>query len=762
MTDANADPSALPASGTVARVLVDATGTLQTYTSAPTGIPRLEEAIVRAALADPDPAVAVVRFDRRRRKLRSLTSFEQRMLAAADGDIKGGRPIEKFSTILRQIGRNPTISRDADRHFADLATNSRRRGLRYAAAKLFFRSYRLLQLALLHLRTIGAADEAREIDGNGGVVLLSNAVLLGSRLSRALSVASHRAFICHDLIPIAHPEFAIDPDHASRFADNIEQILRAGCEVLCTSAASQAMLSGFMRTARIPDVPVSRFPMPSILRERTPDAFSTPSPEPFAIYCSTIEARKNHLLLARVWHRAIKEGVTFPRLVCVGKWGWGTDDLAAYLSAHPELRARIDFTGPIGDAELVEYYRRALFGVVPSHLEGWGYGASECMDFGLPVLVSTTPALREATGGLVPAIDPDDEDRWYAEIKRITEDGRWRAELRRTIVERHRATPTAASWMRIKQALLSPPRPHQQEASTGAPSGPPLSVVVTTRDPWRDVLPGLKRLPSSVRELGGELILISGAEGGEDFAGTIDGVRVHRMPGASIFQCRAAAPSLASSDIVALTEDHCVHGDDWCARIIENFANDPSLVLLGGAVENGSTKRIEDLMNFWTTFAPFSPGQVTARHPCVAHYAIRKSAMRMPLKPGELESTIIQTFEKIPGAVFVDPGLRVLHVQSHGFWNTFAVHYHNGRATAGFSARRRGNRNLSLLKSLRWTWSDTRAHLRRSGAAFMVGTKSATKTAGYLLLILPLVTAHAIGEFVGYRRGAGSSAERLV
>lgn len=293
--------------------------------------------------------------------------------------------------------------------------------------------------------------------------------------------------------------------------------------------------------------------------------------------------------------------------------------------------------------------------------------------------------------------------------------------------------------------------------STASPS---LSVVISTRDRVSEILSNIDGLKRQVAAVGGELIVVSGAPDDDDT--TPADVRVRRLPEASVFDCRAAGVSLAAADIVALTEDHCVHPDDWCARILEDFARNRDLVLLGGAVANGSTARLEDRMNYWMTFATFAPGQVTARHPCIAQFAVRKSALELPLQPGALESAVIQKFQKRPGAILVDPKLEVRHDQSHGFWNTFAVHFHNGRATGGLSSRRPGGRNLSVFQSLGWAWSDSRAHLRRTAAAFRAGGKSRLATAGYLLLILPLVIAHGVGELVGYRTGPGKSAERLV
>jgi glycosyltransferase involved in cell wall biosynthesis len=179
----------------------------------------------------------------------------------------------------------------------------------------------------------------------------------------------------------------------------------------------------------------------------------SPFGEPFVLYCSTIEARKNHILLARVWQRALEDGVKLPILICVGKWGWAVDDLTGYLAEHPALSSSIIFTGPVSDAQLIRYYQNALFGVMPSRIEGWGYGASECLDFGIPVIVSTAASLLEATRGLMPAIDPDDLPGWYEEIRRWSEDESQRSLYRQQIADRYRPTSTAASWAQIKAEL---------------------------------------------------------------------------------------------------------------------------------------------------------------------------------------------------------------------------------------------------------------------------------------------------------------------
>ena len=282
---------------------------------------------------------------------------------------------------------------------------------------------------------------------------------------------------------------------------------------------------------------------------------------------------------------------------------------------------------------------------------------------------------------------------------------------------------------------------------------------MSTGSPVEHIVSKSQALIAQVNAVRGELLVISGAAGFPHR--TLSGVRGFHFPGASVFECRAFAPSLAASDIIALTEDHCTPSGDWCARILNHFEGRPELVLLGGAVVNGSNNRIEDIMNYWMTFATYAPGQVTARAPCIAQYAFRKSAIATNLRPGDLESQVISDFAKVPGAICVDPEMQVTHVQSHGFWGTVAAHYHNGRACAGlFPAPKAGH--ITAHRALSWTYTQLKGHLRHTGRAFAAGKNSVIVRAGYLVLIMPLIFAHGFGQVMGYLKGPGKSPSRVA
>lgn len=287
---------------------------------------------------------------------------------------------------------------------------------------------------------------------------------------------------------------------------------------------------------------------------------------------------------------------------------------------------------------------------------------------------------------------------------------------------------------------------------------PTISVVVSTRHAPAVTLDCIGSLAAQVAAVGGELLLVVG--GTHAPVASAHGVKLHFAPGGSVFDCRALGMNLAEAEIVVLTEDHCAQHPGWAARILGQFARRPDLVLLGGAVENASTIRLIDKMNYWMNFSAFAPGQTTAGHPCLAHYALRKSKLDLPVKVGEMETRVIEKFTRVPGAVVIDPQLCVSHRQSNGLRRTFAGHYHNGRSTGGMSRSRYGRTPSSLRASL-WAWTNVRRHLKYSYDALVIGKKSKIIAALYLLAIMPLATAHLCGEYIGGRFGGGASAKQL-
>lgn len=442
---------------------IDVSGMLAWSGRPVTGIPRVEAFVARLAIEDTDPGIKLIIFDCMRRMYRSLKESEKSQLAssaqmqpASNGD-RFSSKWELMREAFRVVRKYPYLTRDFDHHWTGRITKLHSTSPRFYLVKITIRNYRRYR-SVVNWWTQRGISEPDEIDLKDGIVLMPNDTVTSSYFSECLSATTNRAFICHDLIPWLHPEFLSDRRWGDRFVAQLTRLVQSDVHALCTSETTRTMLTRFAAEVSNKAVRAGRFPMPSALYQtaKSLDRLSPFQPDqPFILYCSTIEIRKNHLLLAQIWKRARDDGIVLPKLVCAGQWGWGVDELRGYLKDNPDLSQSIEFVGAVSDVELIDLYRSALFGVVPSYVEGWGFGASECLDFGIPVIVSTAPALQEAVRGLMPTIDPDDEEAWLTQIRTLSENGERREALREKIAEGYRPVTEQESWEAIKTALRS-------------------------------------------------------------------------------------------------------------------------------------------------------------------------------------------------------------------------------------------------------------------------------------------------------------------
>ena len=287
-------------------------------------------------------------------------------------------------------------------------------------------------------------------------ILLSNVMAFGALFQPQFVGIRSPVLNCYDLNQHLNPEFENGEGEPDRFVDQLQIFTRHGSYALCTSETARQTLVDFVDGIGTNQMDIYQFPMPSILYDKSlanQSEVSTLPAEPYVFYCSTIKANKNHIFLARLWKRAIDEGIKFPKLICAGKWGNGVDELKGFLQQNPELNSQIEFTGFVEDDVLINLYRGALFGVMPSRIEGWAFGASECLDFGTPVIVSTAPSLKEATSGLMPMIDPDDDDAWFSQIRSWSENPEKLDQHRELIYKKYRPVLGLESWREIKKAM---------------------------------------------------------------------------------------------------------------------------------------------------------------------------------------------------------------------------------------------------------------------------------------------------------------------
>ena len=273
------------------------------------------------------------------------------------------------------------------------------------------------------------------------------------------------AMLVYDLIPLRRPEW-FQSGLVPLFRAWIDTMLPLCDHVFAISRATAADLEAYaaQRGIALPG-PVSPLPigtgLPAVTAPRGDmSGRALPPPGSYALIVATIEVRKNHLLLFRVWRRLLEElpAEQVPTLVFAGRIGWLVDDLLRQIANTANLGGKLVIVESPTDRELAELYDGCLFTLFPSFYEGWGLPVTESLALGKPCLISDRTSLPEAGGGLARSFDPDNLHDAYAAIHAVIIDraglARWEAQVRRDF----RPIPWSATADALLAALDPPAR----------------------------------------------------------------------------------------------------------------------------------------------------------------------------------------------------------------------------------------------------------------------------------------------------------------
>lgn len=227
---------------------------------------------------------------------------------------------------------------------------------------------------------------------------------------------SRLVFTVHDLGFWSHPAYASEGTRLHCQRGTLDALERAAGFIFVSHAARaefEAILPRwFEQTGRpwcvVPGA--SRFP---------PEAgHPIPAADAPWIAVGSIEPRKNHAVLLDAYDRYARAVPQPRRLRVIGGRGWKSEALHARFQAIAS-EGRIDYAGYLPEPELARAYRSAFALVQPSWHEGFGLPVVEAGAFGLPVIASAIPSLRETAGDAALFFVPSSAEALAAQMIRL-------------------------------------------------------------------------------------------------------------------------------------------------------------------------------------------------------------------------------------------------------------------------------------------------------------------------------------------------------
>jgi glycosyltransferase involved in cell wall biosynthesis len=230
--------------------------------------------------------------------------------------------------------------------------------------------------------------------------------------------------IIYNLISIFAPHFVV-PDHVDPLTIYFGELLWVADHAMCISQATRREWLEHAYNIGAKPVRSRVFPLGCDLSIQAKRPMATLPPltgKQFAVYVSTIEARKNHRMLYEAWEECFRAKQLDPnrhRLVFIGRRGWGVGDLLREIETNPLTKETIVLLHEVSDEQLSVLYQACSFVLVPSLYEGFALPLAEALGYGKLCISSNMGALSEIGGDLVMRLDPKDTLLWSRTIGQL-------------------------------------------------------------------------------------------------------------------------------------------------------------------------------------------------------------------------------------------------------------------------------------------------------------------------------------------------------
>ena len=258
--------------------------------------------------------------------------------------------------------------------------------------------------------------------------------------------------ICHDMIHRHHPEYFSRRDLTSR--RQAERLLPLAAAILCPSHASaNDLIAAYPklepRVRLFTEAPCEVIPEQQCAAELK-EVDERYGGVPLFLFVAVDWPHKNHQLLIDA-ALALREMTPRPfKVLFVGRRRGGAVAEAVRRKQAGDVVIEV---GGVSSAMLAALYRRSTALVYPSLHEGFGIPLVEAMQYGLPMIASTSPCIPEVTSGAAALLPPTEPALWAMEMHRLLADPHRRAYLAELSRERAGDFNWAKTWAGVDDAL---------------------------------------------------------------------------------------------------------------------------------------------------------------------------------------------------------------------------------------------------------------------------------------------------------------------
>lgn len=171
--------------------------------------------------------------------------------------------------------------------------------------------------------------------------------------------------------------------------------------------------------------------------------------EPYLLFVSTLEPRKNIINLVRAFNLLKQEYKIPHNLILIGQKGWDYQDIFTEIN-QSIFNKSIYHLGYLSDELVALFYAQANVFVYPSFYEGFGLPVLEAMTLGCPVVTSNVSSLPEVAGDAAMYINPNDPTSIAYGINKVINDEK----LRQNLIDKGKIRSQLFSWENTARETL--------------------------------------------------------------------------------------------------------------------------------------------------------------------------------------------------------------------------------------------------------------------------------------------------------------------